>query len=115
MCSPNCFEQCISSIAVQALASNQDKSSRVQHRRELLSRIPTKAVFQWVPSHCDFWGNEILDFLAKRGTNVLQRSTRDLALRSAKLENNRIFKKCFRDAATSAVKNKSWRVLIKPN
>ncbi|GFV70383.1 hypothetical protein TNCV_4798021 [Trichonephila clavipes] len=56
----------------QALASNQDKSSRVQDCMELLSRIPTKVVFQ-------------------------------------------IFKKCFRDAATSAAKNKTGRVLIKSN
>ncbi|GFW89966.1 uncharacterized protein TNCV_3741521 [Trichonephila clavipes] len=26
-----------------------------------------------------------------------------------------IYKNCFRDAAVSAAKNKSWRVLIKPN
>ncbi|GFX13163.1 uncharacterized protein TNCV_2989271 [Trichonephila clavipes] len=30
------------------------------------------------------------------------------------LNQNRIFKKCFRDAATTTAKNKSWRVLIKP-
>ncbi|GFU94446.1 uncharacterized protein TNCV_2644341 [Trichonephila clavipes] len=55
------------------------------------------------------------DLLAKRGTDILQSSTRDLPLHSAKLEINRIFKKYFRDAATSAAKNKSWRVLVKPN
>ncbi|GFV91402.1 hypothetical protein TNCV_899191 [Trichonephila clavipes] len=53
--------------------------------------------------------------LAKRGSDILQRSSRDVPLHSAKLEINRIFKKCFRGAATSAAKNKSWRVLIKPN
>ncbi|GFX29719.1 uncharacterized protein TNCV_2750531 [Trichonephila clavipes] len=68
-----------------------------------------------MPSHCGLWGNEMVDLLAKRDTDILQRSTRDLPLYSAKLEINRIFKKCFRDAATSAAKNKSWRVLIKPN
>ncbi|GFU72367.1 uncharacterized protein TNCV_933181 [Trichonephila clavipes] len=53
--------------------------------------------------------------LAKRGTDVLQRSTRNLPLHSSKLEINRIFEKFFRDATTSAAKYKSWRVLMKPN
>ncbi|GFX39791.1 uncharacterized protein TNCV_2105351 [Trichonephila clavipes] len=55
------------------------------------------------------------DLLAKRGTDIPQRSTRDLPLHSAKLEINRILKNCFRDAVISAAKNKSWRMLIKPN
>ncbi|GFT26700.1 uncharacterized protein TNCV_3604991 [Trichonephila clavipes] len=57
----------------------------------------------------------MVDLLAKRGTDSLQTSTRDLLLHSAKLEISRIKKKCFRDTATSVAKNKSWRMLIKPN
>ncbi|GFX83184.1 uncharacterized protein TNCV_4987781 [Trichonephila clavipes] len=57
----------------------------------------------------------MVDLLAKRGVDILPRYSRDMPLHSVKLEINRIYKKCFRDAATSAVKNKSWRVLIKPN
>ncbi|GFV79536.1 uncharacterized protein TNCV_279891 [Trichonephila clavipes] len=55
----------------------------------------------------------MVDLLAKRGTDIVQRS---LPLHSAKLEINKIFEKGFRDAATSAAKNKSWRGgLVKPN
>ncbi|GFU68681.1 uncharacterized protein TNCV_308961 [Trichonephila clavipes] len=39
--------------------------------------------------------------------DILKRSAKDLPLPSAI--------KCFRDAATSAAKNKSWRVLMKSN
>ncbi|GFU62065.1 uncharacterized protein TNCV_4892841 [Trichonephila clavipes] len=77
----------------------------------MLSRTPTKVVFQRVPS---LWVNKIEILSAKRGPDILQRYTRDLPLRSAKLEINRIFKKCFRDAATSAGWI-SWRVLIRSN
>ncbi|GFY11355.1 uncharacterized protein TNCV_4473381 [Trichonephila clavipes] len=105
-----------SSSALQALVSNQGKqSSRVQEFRELMRSIPTRVVFQRVPSHYGFWGNEMKDLFAKRGTDIHQRSTTELALHSTKLEINRIYKNCFRDAATIAAKNKSWRVLIKPN
>ncbi|GFV80552.1 hypothetical protein TNCV_2150861 [Trichonephila clavipes] len=49
-----------SSSDFQALASNQDKSARLQDSSELLRRIPTKVVFQWVSSHCGLWGNEMV-------------------------------------------------------
>ncbi|GFU69988.1 uncharacterized protein TNCV_1879461 [Trichonephila clavipes] len=68
-----------------------------------------------MPSHCVLLGNEMVDLLAKRGTDSLQRSTRDLPLHSVKLKINRIYKKCFRNAAAGGDKNKSGRVLIKPN
>ncbi|GFY20380.1 hypothetical protein TNCV_210121 [Trichonephila clavipes] len=96
----------------KTLASNQYKQcSRIQDSRELLSRIPTKVVFQWVPSHFGFCENEMVDLLAKRSTDCLQRSTGDLPLHSAKLEINRISKEYFQDAA----QNNSWKVLAEPN
>ncbi|GFT88347.1 hypothetical protein TNCV_5074441 [Trichonephila clavipes] len=61
------------------------------------------------------WGNEMEELLAKRGTDILQRSIRDLPHHVTKLEINTIYKNCFRDAATNASRNESWRVLIKPN
>ncbi|GFV72879.1 hypothetical protein TNCV_1325901 [Trichonephila clavipes] len=84
-----------SSSGIQALESNQDKSSRVQDHRELLSRISTKVVFHWVTSHFGLWGNEMANRLTRRCTDILQRSTRDLPLHSAKLEINRSFKNAF--------------------
>ncbi|GFV31212.1 hypothetical protein TNCV_4315371 [Trichonephila clavipes] len=83
-----------SSSVIQALTSNQDKSSRVQDCRELI-KIPTNVAFQWVHYHCAIWGNEMVDLLGKGGSDILQRSTRDLPLHSAELKINRISKKCF--------------------
>ncbi|GFX89776.1 uncharacterized protein TNCV_3712081 [Trichonephila clavipes] len=57
-------------------------------------------VFQWVPSHCGLWGNERADFLAKKGTGILQNFRRDLTLHSAKLEIKRIFRESFRLTAS---------------
>ncbi|GFU94862.1 hypothetical protein TNCV_820851 [Trichonephila clavipes] len=53
----------------------QDKSSRVQDCRELLNRIPTKDIFQWVLSHCGLWGKEMADLLEKRGSAIIQKQT----------------------------------------
>ncbi|GFY00551.1 hypothetical protein TNCV_2139481 [Trichonephila clavipes] len=58
------------------------------------------------------WWNNVVDggtsvpLLAKSGTDVLQKFSKDLPLHSAKLEMNRIHKKCFCSAAASITKNK---------
>ena len=65
--------------------------------------IEIKVGLSEVPSHCGLWGNEIRDLLAKRNTDILQISSRDRSLHSATLEINRIYKKCFRSAASGAI------------
>ncbi|GFU82303.1 transposable element Tcb1 transposase [Trichonephila clavipes] len=70
-------------------------------------------VFQWVPSHCGLWGNERADFLAKKGTGILQNFRRDLTLHSAKLEIKRIFRESFRLTASRVARDKPWSTLCK--
>ncbi|GFW80758.1 uncharacterized protein LOC103521360 [Trichonephila clavipes] len=90
-----------STSALQALSNyNENNCLRVQNCRELLGKIKGKIVFQWVPSHCGLWGNERADFLAKKGTGILQNFRRDLTLHSAKLEIKRIFRESFRLTAS---------------
>ncbi|GFY12745.1 uncharacterized protein LOC103524116 [Trichonephila clavipes] len=68
-----------STSALQALSNyNENNCLRVQNCRELLGKIKGKIVFHWVPSHCGLWGNERSDFLAKKGTGILQNFRRDL-------------------------------------
>ncbi|GFV65579.1 uncharacterized protein LOC103524116 [Trichonephila clavipes] len=103
-----------STSALQALSNyNENNCLRVQNCRELLGKIKGKIVFQWVPSHCDLWGNERADFLAKKGTGILQNFRRDLTLHSAKLEIKRIFRESFRLTASRVARDKPWSTLCK--
>ncbi|GFT16909.1 uncharacterized protein LOC103524116 [Trichonephila clavipes] len=103
-----------STSALQALSNyNENNCLRVQNCRELLGKIKGKIVFQWVPSHCGLWGNERADFLAKKGTGILQNFRRDLALHSAKLEIKRIFRESFRLTASRVARDKPWSTLCK--
>ncbi|GFX15198.1 uncharacterized protein LOC103521360 [Trichonephila clavipes] len=96
-----------STSALQALSNyNENNCLRVQNCRELLGKIKGKIVFQWVPSHCVLWGNERADFLAKKGTGILQNFRRDLTLHSAKLEIKRIFRESFRLTASRVARDK---------
>ncbi|GFV23477.1 uncharacterized protein LOC103524116 [Trichonephila clavipes] len=103
-----------STSALQALSNyNENNCLRVQNCRELLGKIKGKIVFQWVPSHCGLWGNERADFLAKKGTGILQNFRRDLTLHSAKLEIKRIFRESFRLTASRVARDKPWSTLRK--
>ncbi|GFX39478.1 uncharacterized protein LOC103524116 [Trichonephila clavipes] len=103
-----------STSALQALSNyNENNCLRVQSCRELLGKIKGNIVFQWVPSHCGLWGNERADFLAKKGTGILQNFQRDLTLHSAKLEIKRIFRESFRLTASSVARDKPWSTLCK--
>ncbi|GFT69514.1 transposable element Tc3 transposase [Trichonephila clavipes] len=90
---------------------------KLQNCRELLGKIKGKIVFQRVPSHCGLWGNERADFLAKKGTGILQNFRRDLTLHSAKLEIKRNFRESFRNAfrltASRVARDKPWSTLCK--
>ncbi|GFV65935.1 uncharacterized protein LOC103521360, partial [Trichonephila clavipes] len=102
-----------STSALQALSNyNENNCLRVQNCRELLGKIKGKIVFQWVPSHCGLWGNERADFLAKKGTGILQNFRRDLALHPAKLEIERIFRESFRLTASRVARDKPWSTLL---
>ncbi|GFX62655.1 uncharacterized protein LOC103524116 [Trichonephila clavipes] len=101
-------------LVLNALSNyNENNCLRVQNCRELLGKIKGKIVFQWVPSHCGLWGNERADFLAKKGTGILQNFRRDLTLHSAKLEIKRIFSESFRLTASRVARDKPWSTLCK--
>ncbi|GFT55166.1 hypothetical protein TNCV_1433491 [Trichonephila clavipes] len=102
-----------STSALQALSNyNENNCLRVQNCRELLGKIKGKIVFQWVPSHCGLWANERADFLAKKGTGILQNFRRDLTLHSVKLEIKRIFRESFRLTASRVARDKPWSTLL---
>ncbi|GFX02082.1 uncharacterized protein LOC103524116 [Trichonephila clavipes] len=104
----------LSNVKLQFSPPNFSHSTRASYIilncRELLGKIKGKIVFQWVPSHCGLWGNETVDFLAKKGTGILQNFRRDLTLHSAKLEIKRIFRESFR---LTASRDKPWSTLCK--
>ncbi|GFT55760.1 hypothetical protein NPIL_277581 [Nephila pilipes] len=66
---------------------------------------------QKVSSHCGLRGIETADFLAKKGTAILQKSCRHLPLHSAKLEFKRIFKQSFHHVTSLTDDDKSSSVL----
>ncbi|GFU78275.1 uncharacterized protein LOC103524116 [Trichonephila clavipes] len=95
-----------------------DSTSVLQDGRGSRVRTPGKykrkdRLSQWVSSHCGLWGNERADFLAKKGTGILQNFRRNLTLHSAKLEIKRIFRESFRLTASRVARDKPWSTLCK--
>ncbi|GBN47246.1 hypothetical protein AVEN_215570-1 [Araneus ventricosus] len=65
-----------SQAAIQSISSFEiPLTPETNHCQELLRTLTLKGkriILQWVPGHCDLWGNEQSDFLAKSGANLLQ-------------------------------------------
>ncbi|GFU16065.1 hypothetical protein NPIL_41691 [Nephila pilipes] len=97
----------------QALSSNHE-SFHVQRCRFLLREFQGKVSFQLVASHCDLRGNEIADFLEKKGTASFQKSCRQLLLHSVKLEIERITKQPFHHAISLGADDKSGVCSVDP-
>ncbi|XP_035212691.1 ribonuclease H-like [Stegodyphus dumicola] len=57
-----------STSVIQAISSYQEcKNTCVQQCQEVIKELSHKISFQWVPSHCGIYGNEMADMLAKKG------------------------------------------------
>ncbi|GFV73985.1 hypothetical protein TNCV_5108261 [Trichonephila clavipes] len=68
-----------SSLAIQALQVTQTKvpESKISGAAKQNS---TKVVFQWVFSNCGLWGNEMVDLLAKKSTDISRKILLDTCL-----------------------------------
>ncbi|GFY27558.1 hypothetical protein TNCV_910091 [Trichonephila clavipes] len=94
----------------QITPESKQQSMEWRHTSSLVKSNPPVGVG---PSHCGLWGNERADFLAKKGTGILQNFRRDLTLDSAKLEIKRIFRESFRLTASGVARDKPWSTLCK--
>jgi ribonuclease HI len=66
---------CTDSLSLQqAIATNdwKDRDPWLKRIKNMLLQIESKVTFLWVPSHCDIYGNNKADELAKRGTESNQ-------------------------------------------
>ncbi|GBL96948.1 hypothetical protein AVEN_182527-1 [Araneus ventricosus] len=65
-----------SQAAIQSISSSElPLTPEISHCQEFLRTLTLKGkriVLRWVPGHCGLWGNGQMDFLGKRGANLLQ-------------------------------------------
>ncbi|XP_035205241.1 uncharacterized protein LOC118180225 [Stegodyphus dumicola] len=74
-----------STSAIQAISSRECKNICVQQCQKVIKKLSHKISFQWVPSDCGIYGNEIADMLGKKGATVLQNPKTSASLHSIKL------------------------------
>ncbi|XP_042901566.1 uncharacterized protein [Parasteatoda tepidariorum] len=102
-----------SQAAIQAIGSQGDALSDevLQCRRliKLLALINKRVVIQWIPSHCNIYGNEQADFPARKGTQILQPSFSGLSYHSMKLHIKNIMKMNALADLRESIRNKNWR------
>jgi ribonuclease HI len=78
-----------STAAIRSLAKvDAPPSNRVKEIHSSIKQLKghhKDIKFQWVPSHCGVLGNEMADYLAKKGTEIRKISVCKLSFHSAKL------------------------------
>lgn len=99
--------------ALQAISNNKVcDSKRLFKCRSLLKSLADFVVLQWVPSHCGVEGNERADYLAKKGTTVLQRPNQPLTFHSAKILIKLEFERRFDSNISILARGKAWECLL---
>ena len=77
-----------------------------------LFNLKKSITLQWIPAHCGLAGNENADYLAKKGTKVLNTNRQSPCFESAK----RLIKSKYRDShkkwMKSEAEGKSWKPLV---
>lgn len=107
---------CDSTSAIQAIASFQTPQSACIHEIKSsiasITKAGTEIVLQWIPGHTGIHGNEMADFLAKKGTKISQTKCPKLSYISIKRLINNSFKKKFYDHLTTQGQGKTWLLLL---
>jgi hypothetical protein len=68
--------------------------------------------FQWIPSHCGVMGNEMADYLAKKGTKISQTSACKLTYHPATLKIKRAIQVDLSEYYNIQSQHKSWGKIV---
>jgi ribonuclease HI len=103
-----------SQAAIQAIGSNSPPlSDEIFQCRVYLRNLIVKkkhVVLQWIPGHCGVKGNEQADFLARKGSRLLQSRCSVISYHSIKLYIKQIMAKNFKLQLLDRLQTKRWRV-----
>ncbi|GFV78842.1 hypothetical protein TNCV_4079421 [Trichonephila clavipes] len=81
--------------------------------RSFLKDFPHNISFQWIPAHYSIAGNELANFLTKKGALVIQRPAKISTFNSLRLLTNMPFKHDFKKQVAEMSKYKNWTILNK--
>ncbi len=102
-----------SQAAIHAIGSTSLPSSdEILQCQEYLRKLALRekhVVLQWIPSHCGIDGNEQADFLAKKGSRLLQSSCSTVSYHSIKLYTKHIMSKNYKLQLLDRVQSKRWK------
>jgi ribonuclease HI len=100
-----------SKAAIQAIVSKEMVDCEVRECKVLLLRLFCEArevVLQWIPAHCEVYGNEKADYLAKKGSKMPQ-IAKHLSYTAVKAHLSTATKTKGQKEWTKKGKDKSWQ------
>ncbi|MGL5072521.1 MAG: ribonuclease H family protein, partial [Aeromonas salmonicida] len=106
-----------SKAAIQAIASKESMDCEVRQCKVLLLRLYNESkevVLQWIPAHCEVYGNEKADYLAKRGSKMPQ-VPKNLSHTAVKAHFSTAIKKKVQKEWVNKGKDKLWQEITTGN
>jgi hypothetical protein len=105
-----------SGAAVQSIAKldafPSKRVTEIHSSIKLLQGLQKDIKCQWIPYHCGVMGNEMADYLAKKGTKINQTSVCKLIFHSAKLKIKRCIQVDLLEYYTIQSQHKSWGKIV---
>ncbi|XP_042898665.2 uncharacterized protein [Parasteatoda tepidariorum] len=86
-------------------------SKNIQDCLALLEKLKIdgrQVILQWIPGHCDIYGNEQADMLAKQGTKIIQQPNSNRSFHSTKIYIKNSMWKNWKVSLSSRISLKSW-------
>ena len=106
-----------SKAAIQAIACKERVDCEVKECKVLLLRLyydAREVVLQWIPAHCEVYGNEKADYLAKKGSKMPQ-VAKNLSYSSVKAHLSTATKRRVQKEWVDKGKDKIWEKITTGN
>lgn len=104
-----------SQAAIQSIASLENTSTEISNCKTIIQNLQNAnktVVLQWIPGHCQIFGNDQADALAKKATSILQTQKEYTSYTSVKRYIRKVYNDHHVKQLTNRTSQKQWNTSL---